>query len=313
MAFYNFANYERDFHEPGYRSPLYFFGDGEDDHIYAVINSVGDKNERHQLDLKRRRQAIANRRKANKRSQRRVVERPQERLFEGYSDLPTAATTSEKWFAPRFDVRETQDSYYLHGELPGVEQKDVDIEFTDPQTLQVRGFVNRAHDAYSSVGDDTSSNSSSSSGEEHESDESDESSNESSGDEEMRAFVSAFQSDTDLDANDSDTSDSPHISHQASVEDVDEQGNIISIRRASRPASATRTALEKNGSAKDKDKDKLLWRYWLTERSVGTFQRTFQFPREVDQDNVRASLEQGILTVKVPKEVKRRTRRIAIE
>jgi len=32
-------------------------------------------------------------------------------------------------FNPRFDVRETEAAYELHGELPGVERKDVQIEF----------------------------------------------------------------------------------------------------------------------------------------------------------------------------------------
>jgi len=44
-----------------------------------------------------------------------------------------------KTFTPKFDVAETATSYQLYGELPGVEQQDVEIEFTDRQTLTVRG------------------------------------------------------------------------------------------------------------------------------------------------------------------------------
>ncbi len=36
-------------------------------------------------------------------------------------------------FNPKFDVKEVADAYELHGELPGIEQKDVEIEFTDAQ------------------------------------------------------------------------------------------------------------------------------------------------------------------------------------
>lgn len=42
-------------------------------------------------------------------------------------------------FRPKFDVKESANEYELHGELPGIEQKDVDIEFTDGQTLVIRG------------------------------------------------------------------------------------------------------------------------------------------------------------------------------
>ena len=52
---------------------------------------------------------------------------------------------SLKTFAPKFDVKELSDSYELHGELPGIEQKDVDIEFTDAQTLTVRGHTERSY------------------------------------------------------------------------------------------------------------------------------------------------------------------------
>jgi HSP20 family protein len=36
-------------------------------------------------------------------------------------------------FTPKFDIHEHKHSYSLHGELPGVEKKDVEIEWNDPQ------------------------------------------------------------------------------------------------------------------------------------------------------------------------------------
>ena len=47
-------------------------------------------------------------------------------------------------FAPKFDVAEHDKAYQLQGELPGVPPENVVIEFTDPQTLVVRGKVERA-------------------------------------------------------------------------------------------------------------------------------------------------------------------------
>ncbi|KAF5008225.1 hypothetical protein FDECE_5500 [Fusarium decemcellulare] len=48
---------------------------------------------------------------------------------------------------PKFDVRETGDAYELHGELPGIDKKDVHIEFTEPQTMLVRGKTERTYTA----------------------------------------------------------------------------------------------------------------------------------------------------------------------
>ena len=53
-------------------------------------------------------------------------------------------------------------------------------------------------------------------------------------------------------------------------------------------------------------------KYWLTERSVGEFSRSFNFPTRVEQDLVSASFKDGILTVVVPKAKKHETRRIAV-
>ncbi|KJZ76549.1 hypothetical protein HIM_03885 [Hirsutella minnesotensis 3608] len=48
---------------------------------------------------------------------------------------------------PKFDVRETDSDYELHGELPGVTKEHVHVEFTDPQTMLVRGSVERNYSA----------------------------------------------------------------------------------------------------------------------------------------------------------------------
>ncbi|KAK1756725.1 HSP20-like chaperone [Echria macrotheca] len=45
--------------------------------------------------------------------------------------------------APKFDIAEHENSYKLQGELPGVPPENVNIEFTDPQTLVISGRVER--------------------------------------------------------------------------------------------------------------------------------------------------------------------------
>lgn len=47
-------------------------------------------------------------------------------------------------FTPRFDVRELEDSYSLVGDFPGLEQKDIEIEFPDDETVTIRRHVERA-------------------------------------------------------------------------------------------------------------------------------------------------------------------------
>ena len=54
------------------------------------------------------------------------------------------------------------------------------------------------------------------------------------------------------------------------------------------------------------------YRYWVSERSVGEFHRSFTFPGKVDQEAVKASLKNGILSVVVPKSTVKEARKIEI-
>jgi HSP20 family molecular chaperone IbpA len=53
--------------------------------------------------------------------------------------------------------------------------------------------------------------------------------------------------------------------------------------------------------------------YWVSERSIGEFLHNFSFPGHVDQDEVRGSFKDGILSIVVPKAKRPDVRRIAIE
>ncbi|KAJ5443877.1 30 kDa heat shock protein [Penicillium daleae] len=169
-------------------------------------------------------------------------------------------------FLPAFDVRELPDAYYLDGELPGVDQSNIDIEFTDPQTLVVKGRTERNYTS------------------------------------------STIQS----------------ASPQPTVEDdEDDEGNMSDARStASSSASSTRSTsaviVEKpspsgpaqttQSSTPSSPKE----HYWIAERSIGEFQRTFSFPVRVEQDNVRAALKNGILSIIVPKEAAPKAKKIRI-
>lgn len=45
-------------------------------------------------------------------------------------------------------------------------------------------------------------------------------------------------------------------------------------------------------------------KFWVSERSYGSFSRSFSFPTRVDQDAVKAKLNNGILDITVPKMLK---------
>jgi len=172
-----------------------------------------------------------------------------------------------KTFSPKFDVKETQDGYELHGELPGIEQKDVEIEFTDAQTLAVKGRVERSHHA---------------------------SSPSASGIEGAKPVGAIEGKDSKA--------------HKATVEDEDAVANA-------KEGAKTEGTLTEVAKAEEKPKERAKEpevKYWISERSVGEFSRTFTFPVRVDQDAVSASMRNGVLTVMVPKAKKAESRKITI-
>jgi len=155
-------------------------------------------------------------------------------------------------FNPKFDVRETDAAYELHGELPGVERDNVSIEFTDPQTLVIRGRAERSYTAGTPPA----------------------------------GLVEGGAQMTG-----------------AIKEKGEEEG----------PASTgDKNAGEKSVSKKEEETKPPFEKYWVQERSVGEFARTFSFPSRVDQEAVSASLNNGILSLTIPKAKKHETRRIAI-
>jgi len=160
-------------------------------------------------------------------------------------------------FSPKFDVRETNDTYELHGELPGIARENVSIEFTDAQTIVIRGRVERT-------------------------------------------YTSGAPS-TDMSGAITEKGEE-HASHKATVED--EAGEAATQNGGSQVSKRHDNKVEKAKAPAEK--------YWVSERSVGEFSRTFSFPSRVDQDAVSASLNDGILNIVVPKVKKVEARRIAI-
>jgi len=167
--------------------------------------------------------------------------------------LSSSTQSNTRAFTPRFDIRETKDAYELHGELPGIEQSKINIEWTEDNTLAVSGHT------------------------EH-----------------------TFESGENPRVTDADDK-AQH--HQPTVEDEGDD-----------TAQAVAKTDDKNKEVATGNDGGNRTRFWVSERSFGSFHRSFQFPAAVDPDNVKASLKNGILEIVVPKKTKsRETRKITIQ
>jgi HSP20 family molecular chaperone IbpA len=169
-------------------------------------------------------------------------------------------THSFRSFKPKFDVKETKQAYELHGELPGIEQKDITLEWQDSNTISIKGRTEHTREEGTRpaglVTDQT----------------------------EQQKLTQGKDED----------------SHKATVEDESTTSGVGSDSTPVETAVAEMSSPD--GSA-----------YWISERSVGEFARTFSFPKQVDQENVKASLKNGILSIIVPKATAPQSKRINIE
>lgn len=172
---------------------------------------------------------------------------------------------------PKFDIRETGEAYELHGELPGITKDNVHIEFTEPQTMLIRGRAERTYTAGTPPSGQL---------------------------EDVQAKAPAIT--------EGEQAKRPHSPHQATVED-DNENNTSEWQQV---AKQTDAAAEEQQQQQAKPADKA--KYWLSERSIGEFSRTFNFPSRVDQDAVTANFTDGILNISVPKAKKHESRRIQI-
>jgi HSP20 family molecular chaperone IbpA len=143
-----------------------------------------------------------------------------------YSDKPP----NRGFSAPRFNVTETETSYILEGELPGVRDKEsINVVWLQNKALVVHGTIESA--------------------------------------------VAA-------------TTPAPAQADEAKDANTTQPG-----------ASDGKPPAEHKGG-----RSKITFpRQLLHERHIGPFERSFTFPDEVDMDNMKASLTDGLLSIVVPK------------
>jgi HSP20 family molecular chaperone IbpA len=176
-------------------------------------------------------------------------------------------------FQPKFDVSETAEGYTLHGELPGIDSKDVQIEWSDGNTLTISGRTEHRYE----IGPESN--------------------------------ATRINEPTSAGALEAGTAETGSSYAKPSVED--EAGQSTTTAEASEQATSSEVA--KTNTTQDVAKQSAAPKYWVSERSVGQFHRSFSFPTRVDQDNVKASLKNGILEVIIPKSAKPQNKKIEIQ
>ncbi|OAG00300.1 HSP20-like chaperone [Paraphaeosphaeria sporulosa] len=157
---------------------------------------------------------------------------------------------SIKAFTPKFDVKEVEDAYELHGEFPGIDQKDINIEWTDSHTLTVSG----RHETLREEGERPT----------------------------------------------------------AAIEGAPAKDKQPSVEEEGTEAEGGQQLAKQGSQEVAKNDEAPKHKYWVSERSVGEFHRSFSFPQRVDQDAVKASLKNGILSILVPKAKNPQPRKVTI-
>lgn len=189
---------------------------------------------------------------------------------------PAGQAAPTRVFNPKFDVRETEEAYELHGELPGLKRENASIEFSDWKTIVVKGRVEREY---------TTGNSSA-------------------------PASPATTSTPEVAVEDTAAPKKASVS-DAEDEDWDEVNEKTASPTPSKAAVATADSAQKRSVARPSPQAPAN-RFVVSERSVGAFSRTFKFANPIDRDATTATLENGILSVTIPKAAQKEARRIAI-
>lgn len=194
-------------------------------------------------------------------------------------------------------MRELGSSYELQGELPGIEQKDLQIEFVDERTLVIRGRTGSEFESQGS-GDEAATSTT------------------------TKAVEAGDAAVDNAEAKTASNYRRPSVHEEEDYVDAGKEASDASSSSAeAKPSDQTQVA-EPSSQSQSKDdvaaassaeQQQPDFKYWISERSVGEFERRFSFPGRVDQDAVKASLKNGVLSVVVPKIVKGEARRIRIE
>ncbi|KAJ4245236.1 hypothetical protein NW762_014106 [Fusarium torreyae] len=183
------------------------------------------------------------------------------------ASCPAYRVNARPW-EPRFEAHETEDSFVVYGELPGLNKEHVTVEFPEPCKLVVSGKVERFTDAPKAAETTT----------------------------EKIVPTPVIESDNE------DTRS--RSSYQATVED-DVDGDDFEVLSHTSEKSETISQPEPETlSEKAKEKQTETPEQPEQPRRSGyrkEFSRYFTFPTYVNHEAVTAELKDGLLTIVVPK------------
>jgi len=213
-------------------------------------------------------------------------------------------------FQPRFDVREQDGIYELKGELPGLDSQQIEILFTDSQTLVVRSRTDQSSSPDAPVQTPYTATP--------------ESAIEAAKAEPEVTSTLTNPAPLDQSATTTAPDDDAVSTHSASYQKATVEDEDSAIKQDS-VASSTNGSATPTESIVDEAPTQVKSpaapfgqtqpgpQYWLAERSFDSFQRAFQFSNRIDHDGVKASLKNGILSITVPKARSAGVRKISIE
>lgn len=234
-------------------------------------------------------------------------------------------------FTPRFDVRETANAYVLHGDLAGLQRDNVRVEFVDPQTLVLRGRVERVYESQpEQQTEETTVNTTAPETAPTETPAPETTATEPAAVPEQNKPEEEEEVEVDWEEVKSTTSSTHSKYHRPTVEDDADDDSHSNVSTPNSVTSATAKPETKETAPTPAPETKEVQkaaapqapalapakaaneRVWLSERSVGEFSRAFTFAERVDQDRVTATLDNGVLSVVVPKAPKHVVRRVLI-
>lgn len=212
-----------------------------------------------------------------------------------------------------FNVNQTEQGWEVEGDIRGFEQQNINIEVTDAQTLKISGNTRWEAEKPQPDAEQPAIEAAPAT----------EQAAEQTSDEQMDGVtLNEPEADT-TSGHESDTES--HKSYQATVEDDFEDLGAETSSLIS--ASSTSTAAEEPKESKGKGKaveetsaesqpetkpTETPEQTQEEERVHGSFERTLRFPTRIDAANVKASFEQGVLKINVPRAQAEQVRRIAI-
>ncbi|CVL05271.1 related to heat shock protein 30 [Fusarium mangiferae] len=188
---------------------------------------------------------------------------PQQRS-RAQASCPAYRVNSRPW-EPRFEAHETEDSFVLYGELPGMNKEHVTVEFPEPRKLVVSGKVERFT-------------------------------------EEPKPVETTTEQAAPTPVTDSDNEDTrSRSSYQATVEDDVNDDEFEVLSHTSEKSKTVSQPEPENLSEKAQEKQPEQPEESRRSGYSKEFSRYFTFPTYINHDAVTADLKDGLLTIVIPK------------